>query len=70
MEILTSIHYKQKTTAGVLAQVSDGFVDFAAITRRLQAGDYRGDLLLENAPTMQPLEDAMQSRTYLLRCAT
>ncbi len=66
MEDLTSVHFKQRTAAGVLSQVDDGFVDFAAMGRRLVAGDYRGDLLLENAPTDQPLEDAVSSRAYLL----
>ena len=65
MEDLTSVHFKQKTADGVLAQVSDGYVDFAAIGKRLEAGDYKGDLLLENTPTDQPLEDAISSRVYL-----
>ena len=65
MEDLTSVHFKQKTADGVLAQVSDGYVDFAAIGKRLEAGDYKGDLLLENTPTDQPLEDAVSSRVYL-----
>jgi sugar phosphate isomerase/epimerase len=65
MEDFTSVHFKQKTTDGVLSQVGDGFVDFAAIARRLKAGGYKGDLLLENRATDQPLEDAIRSRTYL-----
>ena len=65
MEDLTSVHFKQKTADGVLSQVGDGYVDFAAIGRHLVAGDYRGDLLLENTPTDQPLEDAIASRAYL-----
>ncbi len=65
MENLTSVHFKQKTANGVLSQVGDGYVDFAAIGKRLAAEDYRGDLLLENTPTDQPLEDAIASREYL-----
>ncbi len=65
MENLTSVHFKQKTADGVLSQVKDGYVDFAAIGNRLVAGDYQGDLLLENSPTDQPLEDAISSRAYL-----
>ncbi len=65
MENLTSVHFKQKTADGVLSQVKDGYVDFAAIGNRLVAGDYKGDLLLENSPTDQPLEDAISSRAYL-----
>lgn len=65
MEDLTSVHFKQKTADGVLTQVSDGYVDFEAIGKRLVAGDYKGDLLLENTPTDQPLEDAISSRVYL-----
>ena len=65
MKDLTSVHFKQKTADGVLTQVADGYVDFAAIGKRLEAGDYKGDLLLENTPTDQPLEDAVSSRVYL-----
>ena len=66
MEGLTSVHFKQKTADGVLSQVGDGFVDFAAIIHRLEAKGYQGDLLLENIPTDEPLEDAIRSREYLL----
>ena len=33
MSDLTSVHFKQKTEAGVLSEVGDGFVDFQAIAR-------------------------------------
>ena len=65
MADLTSVHFKQKTAEGVLSQVSAGYVDFAAIGKRLVEGGYKGDLLLENTPTDQPLEDAISSRKYL-----
>ena len=65
MEDLTSVHFKQKASQGVLNQVKDGFVDFRAIIRRLDQNGYTGDLLLENAPSDQPLEDAIKSREYL-----
>ncbi len=66
MDDLTSVHFKQKTQVGVLSEVGDGFVDFKAIAQHLQSGNYTGDLLLENAPTIQSLTDAINSRKYLL----
>ena len=66
IEHITSVHLKQKTVAGVLSQVGDGWVDFAAIIHCLKERGYKGDLLLENAATNQPLEDAIRSREYLL----
>ncbi len=68
MDDLTSVHFKQKTEAGVLSVVGDGYVDFKAIKQRLQSGNYTGDLLLENAPTTHSLTDALNSREYLLGC--
>lgn len=65
IENLTSVHLKQKTAEGVLSQLGDGFVNFAAIVHRLKERGYMGDLLLENTPTDQPLEDAIRSREYL-----
>ena len=68
MENLTSVHFKQKTEDGVLSEVDDGFVDFRAIAGYLKTRHYTGDLLLENTPTVHSLQDAIQSRTYLLSC--
>ena len=68
MNDLTSVHFKQKTEAGVLSEVGDGYVDFKAIAQRLRSGNYTGDLLLENAPTTHSLTDALKSREYLLIC--
>lgn len=68
MEDLTSVHFKQKTEAGVLSEVGDGYVDFKAIKQHLLSGNYTGDLLLENAPTTHSLADALNSREYLLDC--
>ena len=68
MEDLTSVHFKQKTEAGVLSEVGDGFVDFRAIAEYLKTGHYTGDLLLENTPTARSLQDALRSREYLLSC--
>ncbi len=68
MDDLTSVHFKQKTEAGVLSEVGDGYVDFKALKQRLQSGNYTGDLLLENAPTTHSLADALNSREYLLEC--
>ena len=66
MSDLTSVHFKQKTEAGVLSEVRDGFVDFRSIAEHLKTRDYTGDLLLENTPTSHSLQDALRSREYLL----
>ena len=66
MADFTSVHFKQKTEDGVLSVVGDGFVDFGRIAAHLKRGGYTGDLLLENAPTVTSLRDALQSREYLL----
>ena len=68
MSDLTSVHFKQKTEAGVLSEVGDGFVDFRAIAEHLKTRQYTGDLLLENTPTSHSLQDALRSREYLLSC--
>ena len=68
MNNLTSVHFKQKTEAGVLSEVEEGYVDFKAIKQQLQSKNYTGDLLLENAPTTHSLADALNSREYLLEC--
>ena len=68
MSDLTSVHFKQKTESGVLSEVCNGFVDFRAIAAHLKTRQYTGDLLLENTPTAQSLQDAVRSRAYLLRC--
>ena len=66
MTDLTSVHFKQKTADGVLSEVGDGYVNFRAIARHLKTRGYTGDLLLENTPTSHALQDAIQSRAYLL----
>ncbi len=66
MADLTSVHFKQKTEDGVLSVVGDGYVDFRAIVGHLKTRGYTGDLLLENTPTLHALQDAIQSRAYLL----
>lgn len=68
MTDLTSVHFKQKTEAGVLSEVGDGYVDFRAIAAHLKTRHYTGDLLLENTPTAHSLQDALRSRAYLLSC--
>ena len=67
IDSLTSVHIKQKTADGVTPEICDGYVDFRAILGRLKAGGYDSDLLLENAPTDRPLEDAIKSREYLMK---
>ena len=44
MDDLTSVHFKQKTEAGVLSIVGDGYVDFKAIAQRLRSGNYIGEI--------------------------
>ena len=68
MTDLTSVHFKQKTEAGVLSEVGDGFVNFRAIAEHLKTHHYTGDLLLENTPTAHSLRDALRSREYLFGC--
>ncbi|MYA72016.1 hypothetical protein F4009_10330 [Candidatus Poribacteria bacterium] len=65
MTDLTSVHFKQKTEAGVLSEVGDGYVDFRAVAEHLKTRHYTGDLLLENTPTVHSLRDALRSREYL-----
>ena len=66
MTDLTSVHFKQKTEAGVLSEVGEGYVNFRAIAGHLKTLGYTGDLLLENTPTAHSLQDALRSRDYLL----
>lgn len=68
MDDLTSVHFKQKMEGDVLSKVGSGYVDFKAIKQRLKTANYVGDLLLENAPTTHSLQDAINSREYLLTC--
>ena len=68
MPDLTSVHFKQKTGAGVVSEVGGGYVNFRAIAEHLKIRHYAGDLLLENAPTVHSLRDALRSREYLLNC--
>ena len=67
-EDLASVHIKQRTAAGFSTQIADGFVEFKSIAKHLTRLGYKGDLLIENAATDQPLEDALVSREYLLKC--
>lgn len=66
-EQLTSVHIKQKTAEGITPQIGAGYVDFGNVLRHLITNGYTGDLLLENAPSNQPLEDARRSREYLVK---
>jgi hypothetical protein len=65
---LASIHLKQKGSEGVLPRLGKGLVDFPAMFKRLRAMGYNGDYLFENSPTDDPLEDALQSRAFILSC--
>ena len=67
-EDLASVHIKQRTADGFSTQIADGFVDFESISKHLTRLGYKGDLLIENTATDQPLEDALVSREYLLKC--
>jgi hypothetical protein len=66
VEELSSIHIKQKDETGLLPCLGEGFVDIRSLLRRLEEGGYAGDLLLEFAPTEDPLADAIGCRNYLL----
>jgi sugar phosphate isomerase/epimerase len=68
LENLASVHLKQKTGEGVLSCLGQGFVDIPALVERLRDCGYSGDLLLEYLPGDHPLQDAIQSRTYLMGC--
>ena len=68
--LLTSVHIKQKTAAGVSSVIGDGYVDFRKILGRLEKANYPGDLLIENAPSENPLEDAIRSRQTLLAASS
>ena len=70
IEDLASVHLKQKTNRGVSTRLEDGFVDLCAIVDRLRVETYSHDILFENAPSDDPLEDAIQSRNYLLEDCT
>ena len=67
-EDLASVHIKQRTADGFSTRITDGFVDFRSILNHLTRLGYKGDLLIENTATDQPLEDALVSREYLLEC--
>lgn len=68
LDDLASVHVKQRTADGFSTQITDGFVDFRSILKHLTRLGYKGDLLIENTATDQPLEDALVSRKYLLEC--
>ena len=68
IEDLASVHIKQRTAEGFATQIANGFVDFQSISKHLTRLGYKGDLLIENTATDQPLEDALVSREYLLNC--
>ena len=63
---IISVHLKQKNHAGVCAHLKEGFVDLPALFKRLHDSSYNGDWLLEYRATDRPIEDADQSREYLL----
>ncbi|MBN1685551.1 MAG: hypothetical protein JW852_02805 [Spirochaetales bacterium] len=65
IEELASVHMKQKNKSGVSTGLADGYVDLRAVLTWLDAGNYTGDLLLEFAPTDEPLQDAVSCRNYL-----
>lgn len=68
---LTSIHLKQIDAQGFSSNLArEGFVDFALLLNRLVARGYEGEFLLENAPSNQPLEDAIESRDFILALKT
>ena len=66
---LVSVHFKQKSADGVLPHLGPGRVDLSGIMSRVRKLSFSGDLLLENAASENPLEEAKLSRDYLLSLA-
>jgi hypothetical protein len=66
---LVSVHLKQKSAEEVLPHLGPGRVDFPGILRRIREISFTGDLLLENAASENPLQEAKMSRNYLLGLA-
>lgn len=65
-EDLTSIHLKQRNAEGFTSSIAtEGFVDFNVLIERLGAIGYEGEFLLENVPTEQPMENALESRDFI-----
>ncbi|MFC1580855.1 hypothetical protein ACFL4N_08075, partial [Thermodesulfobacteriota bacterium] len=64
---LTSIHLKQRVEEGFSNSLAtEGLVDFSVLLERLQAIGFDGEFLLENVPTDQAMEDALESRAFIL----
>jgi hypothetical protein len=64
---LASIHLKQKSfkDSSPLPCLGPGRVDIHGIMRHVRRISYIGDILLENAPSDDPLQDAKKSRDYV-----
>ena len=68
---LTSIHLKQRVEQGFSNSLAtEGLVDFSVLLERLQAIGFEGEFLLENVPTDQPMEDALESRAFIFALKT
>jgi len=64
---LTSVHLKQIGDQGFSSSLTrEGFVDISVLLERLEGMGYEGEFLLENVPTDQPMEDALESRAFIL----
>jgi sugar phosphate isomerase/epimerase len=66
---LVSVHLKQKSAEEVLPHLGPGRVDLAGILSWIRKIPFTGDLLLENAASENPLQEAERSRNYLLGLA-
>jgi hypothetical protein len=66
---LVSVHLKQKSAEEVLPHLGPGRIDLAGILSWVQKISFTGDLLLENAASENPLQEAKMSRNYLLSLA-
>jgi sugar phosphate isomerase/epimerase len=66
---LVSVHLKQKLAEEVLPHLGPGRVDLAGILSWVRKISFSGDLLLENAASENPLQEAERSRNYLLGLA-
>ena len=66
---LVSVHLKQKSAEEVLPHLGPGRVDLSGILSWVRKISFTGDLLLENAASETPLQEAKMSRNYLLGLA-
>ncbi len=62
--------FAEAVREGLFCPLGDGLIDFPLLIQQLRAQDYRGWIVVEqdvdpNRPGVDPLRDALRSRTYL-----